>query len=300
MSGRRRRHDDLDFILAQRGRKKKRNGRIRRRRRAGLILGFIAVGLLVAVGTVVLGAGVALSAGCDLSSLRPVEIGQNSFVYARDGSLLGSIPAERNREPVGLRHIAKWLPRATVAIEDRRFYQHGGVDYEGIARAAWKDITAGKVVEGGSTITQQLVRNLYTGQERTFNRKVKEACLAIKLSRRWSKDKILNEYLNTVYYGNHAYGAEAAAETYFSRPASRLTLLQAALIAGLPQAPSIYDPFHNPQAALDRRNEVLRALYVNHAITLLQYRQGVRSTSLGLHPGSIYTRIRQPYFFTYV
>src|SRR5207249_4743581 len=80
------------------------------------------------------GAGVAWAAGCDLSTLRPVEIGQNSFVYARDGSLLGSIPAERNREPVGLRHIAKWLPRATVAIEDRRFYQHGGVDYEGIAR----------------------------------------------------------------------------------------------------------------------------------------------------------------------
>src|SRR5690348_14528020 len=102
---RRRRHDDLDFILAQRGRKKKRTGRIRRRRRAGLILGVFAIALVIAAGTVVLGAGVALSAGCDLSSLRPVEIGQNSFVYARDGSLLGSIPAERNREPVTLRHI---------------------------------------------------------------------------------------------------------------------------------------------------------------------------------------------------
>src|SRR5690242_14830184 len=146
MSKRRRRHDDLDFILAQRGRKRKRNDRIRRRRRAGVILGFLAVALLVAVGTVVLGAGVALSAGCNLNSLRPVEIGQNSFVYARDDSLLGSIPAERNREPVALRHIAKWVPRATIAIEDRRFYQHGGVDYEGIARAAWKDITAGKEI----------------------------------------------------------------------------------------------------------------------------------------------------------
>src|SRR5438477_5811051 len=189
MSRRRRRHDDLDFILAQRGRKKKRNERIRRRR-AGLALGVLAIGLLVIVGTVVLGAGVALSAGCNLSSLRPLQIGQNSFVFARDGSLLGSIPAERNREPVALRHIAKWLPRATIAIEDRRFYQHGGVDYEGIARAAWEDITAGKVVEGGSTITQQLVTNLYTGREKTFRRKLKEACLAIKLSRKLSKRQI--------------------------------------------------------------------------------------------------------------
>ena len=88
--------------------------------------------------------------------------------------------------------MSKWLPRATVAVEDRRFYSHGGVDYVGIARAAWKDVTAGKVVEGGSTITQQLVRNLYTGQEKTFNRKVKEACLAIKLARRWPKQKVLS------------------------------------------------------------------------------------------------------------
>ena len=163
--------------------------------------------------------------------------------------------------------MTPWLAKATVAIEDRRFYQHGGVDYLGIARAAWTDVTAGKVVQGGSTITQQLVRNLYTGQERTFNRKVKEACLAIKLSRRWSKTRILNDYLNTVYYGNHAYGVEAAAQTYFSEHARDLTLLQAALIAGLPQAPSIYDPFHDPQAALQRRDEVLQAMLRAQVIT---------------------------------
>ena len=120
--------------------------------------------------------------------------------------------------------MSPWLPKATVAVEDRRFYQHGGVDYEGIARALWRDVSAGKVVEGGSTIAQQLVRNLYTGQERTFERKLKEACLAIKLSRRYSKQRILREYLNTVYYGNHAYGVEAASQTYFNRHASRLTL----------------------------------------------------------------------------
>jgi len=296
----RRRHDDLDFILAQRGRKKKRSARIKRRRRAGLVVATFTVGALVVLLTLGLGAGAALSQGCNLNSLRAVQMGQNSFVYARDGSLLGSIPAERNREPVSNRQMSKWLPLASVAIEDRRFYQHGGVDYEGIARAAWKDLTAGKVVEGGSTITQQLVRNLYTGREKTFNRKLKEACLAIKLSRKLPKQAILNDYLNTVYYGNHAYGVEAAAQTYFSKHAKNLTLLQSALLAGLPQAPSVYDPFHNPQAALDRRDEVLAALERSSYITPARYRQAIRATSLHLKPGRIYTRIKQPYFFTYV
>ena len=138
--------------------------------------------------------------------------------------------------------MSPWLPKATVAVEDRRFWEHGAVDYVGIARAAWADVTAGKAVQGGSTITQQLVRNLYTGNEKTLQRKLKEACLAIKLSHKWSKDKILDEYLNTVYYGNHAYGVEAASQTYFSKHASQLTLAEAALLAGLPQAPSDYDP----------------------------------------------------------
>jgi penicillin-binding protein 1A len=299
MSSRRRR-DDLDLILAQRGRKKKRAERIRRRRRTGVVVGGFAVAAGIVVVVTGLGAGAALSQGCDLNSLQPVEIGQNSFVYARDGSLLGSIPADRNREPVTTAQMSKWLPRATVAIEDRRFWQHGGVDYVGIARAAWKDVTAGKAVEGGSTITQQLVRSLYTGRQKTFERKLKEACLAIKLSQKESKAKILNDYLNTVYYGNHAYGVEAAAQTYFSEHARDLTLLQSALLAGLPQAPSDYDPFHDPQAALDRRDEVLRALLANSDITPAQYQRAVASSVLGLKPGRIYTKIREPYFFSYV
>src|SRR5581483_4826120 len=229
----------------------------------------------------------------------PIQIGQNSFVYAADGTLLGRVPAERNRVPVPLRRMSRWLPAATIAIEDRRFYEHGGVDYVGIARALWRDVSAGKVVEGGSTIAQQLVRNLYTGRERTFERKLKEACLAIKLSNRWTKERILAGYLNTVYYGNHAYGAEAAAQTYFSRHAWQLTLPQAALLAGLPQAPSVDDPFHNPAAAVARRNEVLYAMLRNDAITRAQYRYA-RRAPLVLHPGRLYTKIKQPYFFSYV
>jgi penicillin-binding protein 1A len=296
----RRRADELDFILAHRGRKRKRTARIQRRRRTGVAVGTLALVLLIVLVTVGFGAGTALSESCDLNTLRPVEIGANSFVYAKDGSLLGSIPAERNREPVSSSRMSKWLPSATVAIEDRRFWQHGGVDYVGIARAAWNDVSAGKVVEGGSTITQQLVRNLYTGQEKTFTRKIKEACLAIKLAQKWPKQKVLDEYLNTVYYGNHAYGVEAAAQTYFSKHAKDLTLLQSALLAGLPQAPSVYDPFHNPDAAVDRRAEVLAAMERSGDITPARYRQALKSTKLVLKPGRIYSTIKQPYFFSYV
>src|SRR4029077_3280211 len=146
--------------------------------------------------------------------------------------------------------ISSWMPKATVAIEDRRFYQHGGVDPVGILRALVADVSAGHIVQGGSTITQELVRNLYLSREKTLQRKVVEACLAIKLARAWPRDRILTAYLNDVYYGNHAYGIEAAAETYFSVPPRSLTLEQAPLRAGLPQAPSYYDPLHNPAAAL--------------------------------------------------
>src|SRR5439155_5832062 len=132
--------------------------------------------------------------------------------------------------------------------------------------ALWADVNAGRVVQGGSTITQQLVRNLYISNERTITRKLKEACLAIKLSHKWSKRRILTAYMNQIYYGSQAYGVEAAAQTYFSKPARRLTLPQAALLAGLPQATSDYDPFRNPDAALARRNEVLRAMLSTRAI----------------------------------
>jgi penicillin-binding protein 1A len=294
-----RRRRDVDALLINGARRRKRIDRRRRRKRAGLVVPLALITLVAVAVAAGFGAATALSQSCSLSSLKPVDIGANTFVYAADGSLLGSIPAERNREPVPMKRMSFWLPKATIAVEDKRFYQHGGIDYVGILRALWADVSAGKVVEGGSTITQQLVRNMYTGREKTFDRKVKEACLAIKLADRWSRPKILQTYLNTVYYGNHAYGVEAAAETYFSRQAKNLNLAQAALIAGLPQAPSIYDPLHNPKAAIVRRTEVLKAMLEEQAITRRQYRWAVRQP-LRLKPGRLYTRIKQPYFFSYV
>jgi penicillin-binding protein 1A len=287
------------WIAARRRKRRRERVKHRRHRRAALATVFILVPLAV-LAVAGIGGTAAFGASCNLNSLRPVGIGQNSFVYAADNSVLGAIPAERNRTPVTRDQIAPWMPKATVAIEDRRFYRHGGVDYEGILRALAADIRAGKVVQGGSTITQQLVRNLYISREKTLQRKIKEACLAIKLSRQWSKRRILTAYMNQVYYGNHAYGIEAAAETYFSESATHLTLTQSALLAGLPQAPSVYDPFHRPADALRRRDEVLRAMLSTGAITSTQYVRAVADRRLDLKPGKRYTRIREPYFFTYV
>jgi penicillin-binding protein 1A len=263
----------------------------------------IAVALIAAPFVLVaatLGGEAAFGSSCNLSALRPVAVGQNSVVYAANGSELGVIPAEHNRTPVSWGQISSWVPKATVAIEDRRFYEHGGIDPIGIARAVVADVRAGKIVQGGSTITQELVRNLYLSRAQTLQRKLTEACLAIKLGRHWSKQHILTAYLNQVYYGNHAYGIEAAAETYFSEPARALTLDQAALLGGLPQAPSIYDPFVRPEDALSRRDEVLHAMLVNDDISSEQYLVAKADQHLDLHPGTRYTSIHEPYFFGYV
>ena len=297
--GRGRRHDDeLEDVLRRRRRRRDR-GQSRHRRRTTLLFAVLLIIVLAVIASGV-GAVAKFRSDCSLKDLKPVQIGQNSFVYAANGSLLGSIPAERNRQPVALWRVSPWMRKATVAIEDHRFYEHGGVDYEGIVRAAWKDLRAGHVVQGGSTITQQLVRNLYISKERTLARKIKEACLAIKLSRARSKDWILAQYMNQVYYGNHAYGIEAAAQTYYSKRARFLTLSQAALLAGLPQAPSVYDPLHRPSAAIERRDQVLRAMRDYGDITQAQYETAVAQRNLRLRPGRLYTRIREPYFFSYV
>jgi penicillin-binding protein 1A len=283
----------------------RRRERLRRRRaqktkrRALVLLMLAAFVMLVAA----LGAGTLTGASaalrCDLSSLRPVTIGQNSFIYAADGSLLGSIPAEKNRQPRRLDQMAPSVVRATIAIEDRDFYEHMGVDLSGIGRALVRNLEAGRIVEGGSTITQQLVRNLYIGNERSLTRKAKEACLAVKLDARWSKDTILETYLNQVYFGNHAYGIEAAAQTYFSKTAKKLTLAESALLAGLPQAPSAFDPFSRPAEAVARRNHVLRAMLVAGYIDQARYAKAV-AARLRLNRGELYTRIREPFFFSYV
>jgi penicillin-binding protein 1A len=283
----------------RRRRHRRKRDKVSARRFGILLVIVIVVGAIATfVAATVTGAAGILS-NCSLASLQPVAIGQNSFVYAADGTVLGAIPAERNRQPVQLDQMSHWVTNATVAVEDRRFYEHGGIDWEGVIRAAVENVKSGHIVQGGSTITQQLVRNLYIGKEVSLDRKIKEACLAQKVEKAHTKGWILATYLNQVYFGSHAYGVEAAAQTYFSKHAADLTLVQAALIAGLPQAPSVYDPFQRPAEAVARRNEVLGAMLSAGYINEAQYQDAV-AARLELKPGHIYTKIREPYFFSFV
>ena len=239
-----------------------------------------------------------------LGHQTPIRLGSPSEILAADGSRLGYVSSDTIREPIPGDRIPTDLKRATVAIEDRDFYQHGALDYASIARAAVEDLGAGKVVEGGSTITQQLVKNLYISNPReTLARKVREAKLAIELEQRHSKRWILDHYLNSVAYGTTDgvtdVGVEAASRTYFSRPAATLDLRRSALLAGLPQAPSDYDPLLNPHRARVRRDEVLDQMHSQGYISDHRRRRA-EAAGLGLEPGRRYTAVQDPYFFDYV
>src|SRR4051812_9739908 len=291
--------------MTQRARRRRR--RLRDSGRKKLLLG-LGVPLTVAgIGAIAAAVWVisVYDSAPSLASLEPITKGAVSKVYAADGSLIGVIHSDKIRQPIASARIPEDLKNATVAIEDRRFYSHGGIDPSAIIRAGWEDLVAGgKPREGGSTITQQLVRNLYIADPQdTLKRKIIEAHLANDLEDQHSKDWILTKYLNTAPYGTNngatAIGAEAAAETYFSKHAHDLTLPEAAMIAGLPQAPSQYNPLLNPPAAIARRNEVLQAMEQQGDITLSQYRSASRA-GLGLNPGQKYNRIRQPYIFDLV
>jgi penicillin-binding protein 1A len=240
----------------------------------------------------------------DLSELKPEDKGQISVVYAADGSRLGFVQSDILRRVIPWKDIPVNMRRATVAIEDERFYHHKGVDLNAIVRAGIKNLESGKTVQGGSTITQQLVRALYIKDpKRDFARKIREAKLASELEDKHSKSWVLDKYLNTVPYGTvnsrTSLGVEAASVTYFDKHAKDLNLAEAALLAGLPQAPSEYNPFRNPTAAIERRNDVLEKMLENHYITQAEYEKAA-STDLHLKHGRRYVQRREPYFFDYV
>ena len=239
-----------------------------------------------------------------VDELQPVDEGANSIIYAADGSRLGFIQSDEARTPISLDKIPETLQKATVAVEDARFYEHGGIDLEGVVRAAVNNLEAGETKEGGSTITMQLARNLYIDDpKRDLARKIKEAKLAEELESEHDKDWILEQYLNTASYGTvegrTAVGVEAAAQTYFNKPAKNLSLAEASLLAGLPQSPSQYNPFLNPRGAVERRDEVLDRMADQGYITDEDAEQ-TKSEPLELNKGTKYTDIREPYFFDYV
>jgi penicillin-binding protein 1A len=270
---------------------------------------FISLGVILAVlgigAASVLGYVISIAATTpNIDELKAIDKGETSAVYAANGRLLGYVRSSIIRQPILEEDMPDGVRSATVAIEDSRFYKHHGVDFEGVVRAAMKNLQNRKTVQGGSTITQQLVRALYIKDAtRDFKRKVREAKLASELEDEHPKHWILTSYLNNVPYGTvngeTAVGIEAAAEIFFSKHAKDLTLEQAALLAGLPQAPSEYNPFKNPSAALSRRNEVLRAMVKHHAITQSEAADAM-AKPLGLRAGNKYFRRAEPYFFDYV
>ncbi|HZO33856.1 MAG TPA: PBP1A family penicillin-binding protein [Gaiellaceae bacterium] len=196
----------------------------------------------------------------------------NTYVYAANGhTVLAILRGSQARVVVPSSAISPWMKHAIVAIEDKRFYEHRGVDLRGMARAVWADVTHHGTVQGGSTITQQFVKQAYLNSHKSIGRKLIEAALAWQLERQWSKDKILTAYLNTVYFGNGAYGVEQASRVYFGHKASKLNPAEAALLAGIPQDPSLWDPLAHPQAAKDRRDVVLQQLLQQGYLTHGQY-----------------------------
>lgn len=285
-----------------------RRHRVRKREgmnQAMLVALFLApffVSLLV-LGTITAGLRAASAIADDIPLLeqqKKVELAETSRIYAANGDLLAYLHGVENRQVVGSERIPQLLKDAMVAIEDERFYEHSGVDFQAVVRALVTDIQAGAIVEGASTITQQLVGMLYLDRtEQSFERKFHEMALSWQLEKVMSKDEILDLYLNTVYFGSNAYGVMAASRTYFDKDPKDLTLTEAALIAGLPQAPTAYSPRTNPDAALTRRNLVLQNMYVNGFISFEEY-QEAKAAPIQLAEDSPYTKVQEPYVVAYV
>ena len=285
---------------------RQRRRKTRRKDPARLVL--ILGGALFGALAVILVAGVVVVAAIaqkvpPIDKLVPNTNGEASIVYAADGSQIGLIKSTILRQPVASSQMPLALREATVAIEDQRFYQHGAIDILSLIRAAITDLTSGKTLQGGSTITMQLVKNLYLGDARTFSLKVKEAVIAERLEKSHSKLWILKTYLNTIPYGTvngqTAEGVDAASWVFFDHPASEDTLAQSALLAGLPQAPSDYNPFIHPGAARARRDTVLQKMASQGYINVAEAAAAERKP-LGLRANNHYDNFTDNYFLDFV
>ncbi|MHB1342498.1 MAG: transglycosylase domain-containing protein [Coriobacteriia bacterium] len=223
---------------------------------------------------------------------------RTSVVYAADGTLLAAWHGEQDRTVVRLDQIPQTMQDATIAIEDERFYQHQGVDVEAIMRALRANSEAGEYAQGGSTITQQVVKLLFTDGERTLTRKIREALMAYQLETKADKAQVLETYLNLVYFGQGSYGVESASQTYFGKPASELTAAESAMLAGLIQSPSRYCPTLHPEAALERRNVVLAKMKELGHLSAEEHRAAIEAEMLYAEPAA--ATQTAPYFVEYV
>ena len=245
-------------------------------------------------------AGVYLALSHDLPQIRRLEDFAPSGVtriYGSDDTFLAELYTEK-RDPISFDRIPPVLVSALIVTEDRRFFSHRGIDLKGILRAVVKDIAAGEFVEGGSTITQQLAKTLFLSPRKNILRKLKEAVLAVQLERRYTKEEILEFYLNQIYLGSGAYGVKAAAKIFFNKTPEQLTTGECALIAGLPKAPSRFSPLVNKDLALARRNTVLYQMRRNKIISRHEYEKCLREDlDVASSPGSA---AKAPYFMEYI
>ncbi|MGH2711679.1 MAG: transglycosylase domain-containing protein [Actinomycetota bacterium] len=252
---------DFDHLMEREGFKVPRSA-LRRERRERVPLRGLGLGwwlnrfVVLILALAVLTTGVVILAPLPYDPPAPL---QSAFLYAKDGRMFARVNAEERRVVVPIGRVPADVKQAFLAAEDERFYEHSGIDPIAIGRAVWQDLTGGRF-QGGSTITQQLVRNTsnpYVGRERTLGRKIREAVMALRLERRYSKDRILEMYLNQIYFGEGAYGVETAAQEYFGRHVWNLDLSQAATLAGVVASPNRYNPRAEPEASLERRDWVL-------------------------------------------
>jgi penicillin-binding protein 1A len=213
----------------------------------------------------------------ELPDLPPIRRDPQITYVDRSGAVLG-VRGGRYAPPVNMARLPPYVPAAFVAIEDRRFYEHEGFDPRGIARAIVSDLTRGKAAQGASTITQQLARNLYLSSDRTLQRKADELLYAIQLERTYSKQQLLGLYLSRIYFGSGAYGIEAASQRYFNKPAEKLTVREAAMLAAIPKSPTGYDPTDHPEASAQRSRLVLDAMVETGAITPAQRAKAMAQT----------------------
>lgn len=272
---------------------------------AGLVRRHGARFAIAAILTLVIGAGVAygvfrtysvnLPSGNDMLHLGS---SQATRLYDRNGTLLYEIYGNQKRIVVGSDAISSYIKEATVTAEDARFYHHPGIDVIGIARAAIHDLRYRQHLEGGSTITQQLVKNTYLSPNRTFKRKIKEAIIALRLERHYTKDQILTMYLNQIGYGGNAYGIEAAAETYFGKPAKDVTLPEAATLAALPEAPTYYSPYGPNTAALKTRRDYILGRMAD--LGYISTAQAAAAEKVAITAKTPTTTITAPHFVMYV
>ena len=239
-----------------------------------------------------------------LTSQPPIQHLENfkpnivTKIYSSDDEVIKTCTAYRF-EKVDISEVPDYIKGAIIATEDKNFYHHHGYDPIGVIRSMIVNLTTGSLSQGASTITQQLARILFLSNEKTIDRKIKEFIVAARIEKTISKDKILEMYLNNVYLGSGAYGIAGAAQIYFNKPLKDLSLAECALIAGLPQAPSVYSPYNNKKLAIERRNQVLGRMLKMRYITKAQYKQA-KAEELNLNPNpNIYSLNRAPYFVDY-